>query len=144
MRLLVTLFLMFYSNTTMQEVVTEFHALETQASEEAFYKKYKKSKDPSVLAYVLAIEMKQAEYTYNPFTMLSLFNQGKKRINALIRLYPDNVHLRYTRLVLQEETPWFLGFDDFLEVDKAFLKKKLAQKDESDFLDMYIYKNTSL
>lgn len=138
------LLLLFLATSPMNQIVKDFHDLKTQEAEEAFHKKYKNSQDPSVLAYVVAVEMKQAEYTYNPFTMLSIFKQGKNRINALVKQFPDNVHLRYTRLVLQEETPWFLGFDDFLEEDKQFLRSKLAQKDESDYLDIYIYKNTSL
>ena len=103
-----------------------------------------KNSEPSVLAYVCALEMKQAEYNYNPISKLNIFNRSKKKLDALIELNPTNVHLRYIRFVLQEKTPGILGYKDNLEEDKIFLMHKLEVSDDSDFLDNYIYNNTSL
>jgi len=131
-------------NSNIQEVIKEFHELKSEQAEIQFIKKYKHSLDPSVLAYVVSIEMKQAEYSYNPYYKIKVFKTNRKRLNELINSFNSNIHLRYVRLVAQENAPSILGYHDFIEEDKAFLKQKLEQKDETDYLDKYIIANTSL
>lgn len=142
MKLLSLLFL--YSASSLSNIVVEFHELNSKTKEEAFIAKYKSSSEASVLGYVYAIEMKQIEYSYNPITKIKDFNSIKDKLNSLVAKYPANVHLRYIRLVIQEKTPSILGYKNFIEADKKVLNEKLKIKDESDYLDTYIYKNTSL
>ncbi len=142
--LLFLTFILFFSSANIKEVVEEFHALETRESEDVFIENYNQSSQPSILAYVCAIEMKEAEYKYNPFSKLKIFNRTKKKLDSLIQSNPTDVHLRYIRLVLQEKTPSILGYNDNIEEDKIFLTKKLDILDDSDYLDIYIHKNTSL
>jgi hypothetical protein len=137
-------FLLLWPSTDIQEVVKEFHALKTEEAEIEFIKKYQHSTNPSVLAYAVSIEMKQAEYSYNPLYSIKVFKTNKQRLNELIALHDSNIHLRYVRLLAQLNAPTILGYNDFIEADKAFLKEKLAVKDETDYLDKYIKANTSL
>ena len=130
--------------SNLSAFVSEFHELDSKTKEEAFIAKYKSSNEPSILGYVYAIEMKQIEYSYNPITKIKDFNTIKVKLNALITKFPTNVHLRYIRLVIQEKTPSILGYKNFIEEDKKILNEKLKIKDETDYLDTYIYKNTSL
>ena len=132
------------SPTTIKEVVEEFHALKTKESEVLFVEKYTLSSQSSILGYVCAIEMKQAQYNYNPISKIKIFKQTKEKLDLLIQLNPSNVHLRYVRLLLQETSPAILGYDINIEEDKIFLSKILDISDDSDYLDLYIYKNTSL
>mgnify|MGYP006115387005 FL=1 len=132
------------SPTTIKEVVEEFHALKTKESEVLFVEKYTLSSQSSILGYVCAIEMKQAQYSYNPISKIKIFKQTKEKLDLLIQLNPSNVHLRYVRLLLQETSPAILGYDINIEEDKIFLSKILDISDDSDYLDLYIYKNTSL
>jgi hypothetical protein len=125
-------------------VVEEFHNLNSRKAERDFIKNYQESADPSILGYVLAIEMKQSEYSYNPLKKFKTFDDAKKKLNNLIERNPNDIHLRYVRLVLQEKSPKFLGYKDFIEQDKGFLIKKLEIVDDSDFLDIYIHNYTSL
>jgi len=144
MRFLFLTLLSLHSSYGIYEVVEEFHATKTQESEEEFLNKYGSSAEPSVLAYVCALEMKQAEYSFNPMTKLKIFNQSKNKLDSLIDLNPSNVHLRYIRFVLQEKAPSLLGYKDNIEQDKKFLKQLLKVSDDTDFLDIYIYNNTSI
>lgn len=130
--------------TTIKEVVKEFHELNTEDAEVVFIDKYKDSSNPSITGYVIAMEMKQAEYIFNPVTKLKIFKKNKNNLNVLIEENPNDVHLRYIRLVLQENTPGILGYNDFIEEDKLFLKNKMTIVDDSDYLDLYINNNTSL
>ena len=141
----VSLFLMlFLSISSIEEVVDEFHHLETRESEDVFVKNYTLSSQPSILAYVCAVEMKQAKYSFNPIVKLKIFKQTKKKLDSLIKSHPADVHLRYIRLVLQEKTPVVLGYNNNIEEDKVFLRGKLETADDSDYLDLYIHNNTSL
>lgn len=144
MGLLSLLFIFFLSSTNIKEVVEEFHNLETRESEDIFVQNYNLSSQPSILAYVCALEMKQAEYSHNPISKLRIFKQTKKKLDSLVQSNPTDVHLRYIRLLLQEKTPGILGYNDNIKEDKIFLSNKLEISDDSDYLDLYIHKNTSL
>jgi hypothetical protein len=132
------------SPTTIKEVVEEFHALKTKESEVLFVEKYTLSSQSSILGYVCAIEMKQTQYNYNPISKIKIFKHAKEKLDSLIQSNPSNVHLRYVRLLLQETSPGILGYDSNIEEDKIFLSKTLDISDDSDYLDLYIHKNTSL
>ncbi len=132
------------SNTDIISLVEDYHQIKTKEAELNFIHKHGKSEDPSVLAYVVSLSMKQAEYSYNPYRKLQIFNANRKRLNQLIEQNADNINLRYVRLVAQENAPGFLGYNDFINEDKIFLSKKLSIKDSTDYLDPYIKANTSL
>lgn len=126
------------------DFVKEYHEVSTEKEELSFINKYKNSKEVEVIAFVVSLQMKQAKYKTFPWSKLAVFNKEKKKLNALIETYPNNVHLIYVRLVIQENTPEILGYNKNIEEDKSFLKLMLKKKDSSDYLDSFIIKNTSL
>jgi hypothetical protein len=144
MNILSVILLWLLPTIPVEKIVTEFHELNTRESEAQFMKTYISSADPSILAYVYAIEMKQAEYGYNPISKLAIFNKFRKKLDSLIKSNPTNVHLRYVRLVVQEKTPSILGYKSNIPEDKIFLSQKLKVTDDSDYLDVYILAKTSL
>ena len=144
MKILNFIIILYVSIPNLHDVVNEFHELNTKELELIFIDNYKENKNPSIVGYVHAVEMKQAEYKINPIVKLNIFNKTKKKLNQLIANYPDDIHLRYIRLMLQEKSPAFLGYNNFIKEDKLFITKKLEIKDNSDYLDKFIYKNTSL
>lgn len=124
--------------------INEYANLSNKQEELIFINKYKNSKNIDVLAYVVSLKMKQAEYKIFPWSKLKIFNKEKKNIEALIKKYPKNIHLRYMRLVIQENLPKILNYNSSIKEDKIFLKNMIKQKDSTDYLDTYIIKNTSL
>ena len=120
------------------------HAANTKKQEVEFINKYKSSSKISILGYVVSLEMKQAKYKFFPWKKLSIFNKGKKRLESLIKRHPDNIDLRYLRLVIQENIPSLLNYKLNIKEDKLFLSKIMKTKNTSDYLDFYIKKNTSL
>lgn len=144
MTILSFILLSLFPSFQIKDVVEQFHRLETKDSEIAFSNTYQGSFDPSILAFVCAVEMKQVEYLYNPYKKLKIFHKTKQRLNLLIQRNPTNIYLRYVRLLLQEKTPRFLGYNENIQEDKKFLQRQMNIKDESDYLDRYIHKNTSL
>lgn len=128
-------------NTT---IVEEFHELKTKNEEISFLKKYANEVNPNVQAYVCALQMKQAKYFFSPIAKLRAFRKSKNKLELLIKNNPDNIDLRYVRLMLQERIPSILGYQDDIETDKFFLRDKLKTKKISKKLEIYIHKNTSL
>ena len=124
--------------------INDYHSLSTKEQEINFINTYKKTNNISIKAYVISLEMKQAEYKLSPFLKLSIFKNGKKELEELILMYPENVDLRYIRLVIQENVPSILNYKANIIEDKIFLKEKMMIQDESDYLDRYIIKYTSL
>ena len=145
---LYSLFIFFFFNTPIQEhlpqFIDEYHKVSSKEEELCFINKYQSNKEVKVKAYVVSLKMKQAKYKIFPWQKLSIFNKERKKLNTLIKLNPKNIHLRYIRLLSQENTPKYLGYNNFIKEDKEFLKSKLKVKDKTDYLDRFIVKNTSL
>ncbi|WP_431165245.1 hypothetical protein [Tenacibaculum halocynthiae] len=139
-------FLLFivFNFDNIPDYVQSYHKATTKEQEVEFINKYKNSSKINIIAYVVSLEMKQAKYKFFPWKKLSIFNKGKKKLEGLIRDNPDNVDLRYVRLVIQENVPSLLNYKSNITEDKLFLSKIMKIKDTSDYLDFYIKKNTSL
>lgn len=145
MPLLITIFFsLLFSQTSVETVVNAFHVTVGEKAELAFIEKYTSETSPSIKAYVIALEMKQAEHAFNPMTKLRIFKETKSDLEKLISANKTNVHARYIRLLVQEKTPSILDYNGDIETDKAFLKKKIADKTCSSYLVKHIEKNTSL
>lgn len=144
-----TLFLsiLFFFQSNISEVpdyINEYDKLSNKQEELIFINKYQNSKNIDVMAYVVSLKMKQAEYKVFPWSKLKIFNKEKKTLESLIKKHPKNIHLRYMRLVIQENLPKILNYNSSIKEDKFFLKNIMKQKDSTDYLDTYIIKNTSL
>ncbi len=75
---------------------------------------------------------------------MSIFTTERDQLEKLIETNPDNLHLRYLRLVIQEHTPKILNYFSSIDKDKLMINQFLLKKDETDYLDQYIINNTSL
>lgn len=144
MKLLVSLFFYLSLVTSSENIMEEFHLLSSEKDEKLFVEKYKNDTSPTIQGYVCAVEMKQAEYVFNPITKLKIFNTSKKKLDSLVFENPTNLDLRYIRLLLQERTPSILGYNDFIKEDKNILKTKIESRQVSEEFINYIYRNTSL
>jgi hypothetical protein len=143
-KVLLLILLVFVSIFAQASIIEEFHALVTKKQEQIFLEKYKTSSNPSVLAYYYAVQMKQAEYAFNPIKKLSIFSKYKNLLNALVLAHPSDLNLRYIRLVIQEKSPAFLGYKDFIPTDKLILQKAIQSKTAPEPLIKFIKLNTSL
>ncbi|MCT4699273.1 hypothetical protein [Tenacibaculum haliotis] len=141
--LLLCFFLVNYQDVTPDYVV-KYHSVLSKKDELRYIETYQEKKNINIQAYVISLQMKQAKYKTFPWSKLSIFNKEKKRLDELIKTHPNNIHLRYVRLVIQEKTPKILGYNKNIQEDKSFLKIILKKKDSSDYLDKFIIKNTSL
>lgn len=140
------LFILYFFSAQNQvpAFVESYHKVSTKEEELRYIKTYQQNNNVDVQAYVISLQMKQAKYKIFPWSKLSVFNKERKRLDELIKTHPNNIHLRYVRLVIQEKMPKILGYNKNIQEDKSFLKLMLKKKDSSDYLDKFIIKNTSL
>lgn len=141
---IISIYIIFLSFlTNIDTVVSEFHLLKSEKEEISFIKKYKDEINPSIIAYVICVEIKQVSYKLNPIQKLTVFNKNKKKLDSLIDLNKNNIHLRYARLMIQEKSPAFLGYKKNIKSDKIFLKNKLKEI-KNKTLKHYINKSLCL
>lgn len=95
-------------------------------------KPYNEKNNPLLFGYRASGTMMMANYVFNPFSKLSYFKKGKKMLSAAIAADAQNIELRFIRFGVQTNVPSFLGYNDYVEKDKMFLKKSLPGiKDEN-------------
>lgn len=68
------------------------------------------NKGPLGSGYLGAYEALWAKHAKGPHTKLARFRNGTERLDAAIASSPDDVELRFLRLSIQRNCPWFLGY----------------------------------
>jgi hypothetical protein len=74
-------------------------------------------------AFTGAMIMKKAGLGGNPASKLRLFREGHKMLEAAIKSDPKNSEFRFLRLVIQENSPNFLGYKNDVEEDSEYIRK---------------------
>ncbi len=68
-------------------------------------------------AYIAASKMIEADLAILPTTQLSLFGQGKSELENCLNQDPWNTEIRFIRLTIQCQAPWFLDYHDNINED---------------------------
>ena len=63
-------------------------------------------------AFLGAMIMRKAGIGGNPASKLKLFKQGHKLLEAAIAKDPNNAEFRFLRLIIQENSPGILGYNN--------------------------------
>ena len=64
----------------------------------------------------------------------SYFNKGKKLLEDAIKKEPNNIEIRLMRLISQEKTPSFLGYNKNIEADRNFIIKNYKNSDDENLV----------
>jgi len=83
--------------------------------------------DPLLIAYYGAASAAAPACIFNPATKISYFRNGKRLLAKAIQLQPSNFEIRFLRFATQTMTPGFLGYNDHIGEDKAFLLSHLEE-----------------
>ena len=54
-----------------------------------------------------------------------MFKEGGKKLEAAIKAAPNNVEFRFLRLMIQENAPKIVGYDENIKVDSESVKANL-------------------
>jgi len=93
---------------------------------------------PLIYAYHAAAEMTMANHVSWPGSKLKYFKAGRIKLEAVVKENMDNVEIRYIRFAVQYGSPGFLGYQDDMEQDKAFIKKNLEKAELPPYLKKII------
>lgn len=74
-------------------------------------------------AFMGAMTMKKAGLGGNPLTRLNLFIEGHKLLEDAISRNPLNAEFRFLRVMIQENAPGFLGYNDDVNKDVQYINK---------------------
>ena len=90
-------------------------------------------------AFLGAMIMRKAGIGGNPASKLKLFKQGHKLLEGAIAKDPNNAEFRFLRLIIQENSPGILGYNNDEKKDSEFIRKSYnslpddLQKTMSDY-----------
>lgn len=94
--------------------------------------------EPLLVCYKGAAEMFQAKYLFNPISKLNRFQKGKALIEAAIKRDPGHVEMRFLRFSIQSNLPSFLGYNDWIAIDKRMLLDNVNELENSLFRENVI------
>lgn len=77
--------------------------------------------DPLLLCYKGMAHLIQAKFSYNPYTKLASFSKGKEMLEKAIVSDPKNIEIRFLRFCVQTNAPFFLGYSNNINSDKAMI-----------------------
>ena len=83
-------------------------------------------------AYSSMLLFMQAKYAINPYTKLSYFKKGRKKMEQTLTLYPNSLENRFLRLAIQTKLPGFLGYHGSKKDDKEYLLKHYKKEKDWD------------
>lgn len=109
----------------------------TDAEKSAFYKALSSTNEEVIVAYkkklganltnydakayYASLLMKEAKFAISPFTKLERFNKGKDLLEAVISQNKSNAEYRFLRLMVQENAPSILGYDEAIQQDSHLI-----------------------
>jgi hypothetical protein len=80
--------------------------------------------------------MMLAKQFFNPYDKLSFFNKGKSLLEEAISKDSLNIELRYLRLIVQQNAPFFLGYNSMIVADKEFIVKNISQIQDNQLINL--------
>ena len=97
-------------------------------------------------AFTGVLKMRKAEFAKGLKTKLDLFKSGGAQLEDEIAKHKANVEYRFLRLIMQENAPAILNYNDNIEEDAKIIKasySKLPQETKAAILD-YCKKSKAL
>ena len=89
-------------------------------------------------AFEGALLMKKAGVVKNPFKKLSLFKQGHTLLEKALETDSNNAEFRFLRLMIQENAPGMLNYNDDIQTDSALIQsqfKKMSPELQENVID---------
>jgi hypothetical protein len=93
---------------------------------------------PLLEGYKGSATMLLCKYTFNPISKFSYFKKGKRMLENAVRLNEKNVELRFLRFAVQTQIPFFLGYNESIDLDKTFLLQSLPLLKDVDLEKMIV------
>lgn len=112
---------LFYKATLKEVYIQKVNSYMHESEEQDAFESYR-----SMLLFM------KAKYAINPYTKLSHFKKGRKKMEAAVKLYPNDIETHFLRLAIQTKLPSFLGYNGAKDTDKAFIIKHFSEITDKD------------
>ena len=129
------------STLTISDVRSLFKsaAFEENACNKLIFSLKNQASYPQVfVAYKASGLMMNAKYVPNPLDKLTTFSKGKNLLEQTVTKDPNNLEIRFLRLVMQSNAPSFLGYTDAIPRDKKFVLQGLKSETDSELKNMVV------
>ncbi len=106
-----------------------FTALKDASLAPTVYEQFLMQENPSakMLAYQSALEAIMTKTTWNLFKRINYLNKSEKTMDKAVSMEPNNVEVRFMRLAVEHQIPYYLGYSKHLDEDKAFIIKHISE-----------------
>ncbi len=106
----------------------------------------KKTDNAVLVAYKAASLTLLAKNSKGAKIKKEYFNKGKELLEFIISKNPKNIELRFIRLTIQEKTPKFLKYKEYISEDKRFIYnhlKSVTDRDLKDYIKEFVLESKS-
>ena len=116
------------------EMRSAFHACSTGSKTDALYKLLSGEENSGsiVKGYLGAVTALKANYSYNPVKKYNYCKDGLNLLSQAIANSPNDLELRYLRILLQSKIPSFLGMNQNIKEDKVILLNKIGLEEDHE------------
>lgn len=129
----IMLFVLFgYSNPEELSIIRKGIYAKTEQELIHLSKKIDDSTNPVLKAYHGAYTAMLAEHQFFPHTKYQYFSAGRDELEQAVLNAPNSVEIRFIRMLIQHNTPAFLGYRNNLEEDFQFILDTIAFDQEID------------
>ncbi len=94
--------------------------------------------NPVFTAYKASGFMMNAKHVGNPLDKLITFSKGKNLLEQTIKKEPTSLEIRFLRLIMQANTPSFLGYSDAIPRDKRFVLQSVKSETDIELKNMIV------
>lgn len=102
---------------------TTFQACNSKERTENFHSDLQSNKSSKAITigYLGAVTAMRAKFNLNPFKKYNYCREGLNLLNTAILQTPNDIELRYLRLIVESSIPSFLGMNCNVESDKKLI-----------------------
>ena len=89
-------------------------------------------KNSILVGYTGMSHLLLAKHGYNPYTQLKEFYKGRDLLEKAIKMDNNNIELRFLRLTVQSNAPFFLNYSGKIDDDKELISKNYTKLEDVD------------
>lgn len=92
----------------------------------------KENEEGIIIGYTGMAHLLLAKHGFNPYTQLKEFYKGRDLLEKAIKTDSKNVELRFLRLSVQSNAPFFLNYNDKIAEDKKMILENYSKLQDTD------------
>ncbi len=146
--IVLSFFFLFYFNLIFATGKSEFYDVfkgDSSEKVDELLQKYESIENPSldISFYIGALYIKKSNYGSTMRKNIDTFKRGRDIIEDIINKNINNIEYRFIRLIIQEQIPSVLKYDNNRDVDSKIIVENLASIDDDLMFEIKDYSKIS-